>query len=257
MIEGWQKTIYSTNAVDGKPLEHDIYTKGEGPVILLIQELPGIGPQMMVLADKIVAQGFTVVMPHLFGPIGKNSLGGNFGRVFCMRREFALFSKDASSPILNWLRALCKSLKDQYKVPGIGVIGMCMTGNFAISLMADDAVLASVSTQPSLPLQSAGSLHMSKSDVSEIRTALDEKGAMLAFRFAGDKICKPPKFEALDKAFNDDKERIKLRTLKGNDHSILTLHFMDEEGSPTVEALNEIFGYFKEKLNGAVATPRS
>ena len=250
MIEGWEKYSYSTNVVDGKPLAHDVYTKGDGAIILLIQELPGILPQTIALADKLIGQGFRVVMPHLFGPIGKFSLGGNLVRLFCMRREFSLFAKKKASPITNWLRALCGHLKDRYQVKGVGVIGMCLTGNFAISLMADDAVLAGVASQPSLPMFAQTSLHMSESDEEEIRSALDKKGAMLAFRFAGDKLCTAAKFEAIDKAFNDDAERIRLKTLPGNEHSIFTLHFVDEEGSPTVEALNEVFGYFKEKLNG-------
>ena len=250
MIDGWEKTRFESSAVDGEPLGHDVYTLGTGPVILIIQELPGILPQTITLAEKLVDQGFRVVMPHLFGPIGKFAFGGNMVRLFCMRREFTLFSKKKSSPITNWLRALCAELKEQYQVKGIGVIGMCLTGNFAISLMADDAVLAGVASQPSLPFFSQKSLHMSDDDVKQVRSALDKKGAMLAFRFAGDKLCTKAKFNAIDNAFNIEKERIKLKTLPGNKHAIFTAHFSDEEGSPTVEALNDVFGYFKERLQG-------
>ncbi len=248
MIEGWEKSVYSTNAVDGKPLQHDVYTKGEGAVVLLVQELPGIGPETFKLADMLVEQGFCVVMPHLFGPLGKVSIGGNIVRLFCMRREFSLFAKNKTSPIVAWLRALSDDLRKTHKVKGVGVIGMCLTGNFAISLMADDAVLAGVALQPSMPIFAQNDLHMSEQDVGEIRTALDKKGVMLAMRFAGDKICTAAKFNALDRAFNDDKERINLRTLPGKGHSILTLDFMDEEGSPTVEALNEVSGYLQKTL---------
>ena len=248
MLEGYSKSIFTTNAVDGEPLSHDVYTKGEGPVIILIQELPGIGPQMLELADNIVDAGFRVVMPHIFGPLGKLSFLGNFAKLFCMRREFALFSKNKSSPVVNWLKALCAQAKIDYQVKGVGVVGMCLTGNFAISLMADEAVLAGVASQPSLPLFAPSALHMSQDDVAEISESLKQTGPMLAYRFAGDKLCTASKFKALDKAFNSDGENIKLRTLPGNKHSILTIHFSDEEGSPTVEALNEIISYFKEKL---------
>lgn len=248
MLEGYQKSIFSTNAVDGEPLAHDVYTKGEGPVVLLIQELPGIGPQMLVLADKFVDAGFRVVMPHLFGPLGKLSFAGNITRLFCMRREFSLFSRNKASPVVNWLKALCGQVKEQYQVPGIGVVGMCLSGNFAISLMADEAVLAAVASQPSMPVFGNSSLHMSPEDIDQIKSRLDQTGPMLAYRFKGDILCTGSKFKALDKAFNGDKERIRLRTLEGNKHSILTVHFIDEEGSPTVEALEEVIGYFKEKL---------
>jgi len=127
MLSDWDKSVFTTDAVDGKPLAHDVYTKGNGPVVLIIQELPGIG-----------------------------------------------------------------------------VIGMCLTGNFAISMMADENVLAGVASQPSLPILANSALHMSSQDVSEIRAGLEEKGPMLAFRFQGDKLCTHAKFEALDAAFNSD-----------------------------------------------------
>lgn len=234
--------------MDGKPLAHDVYTKGDGPVIVIIQELPGIGQETLRLADKLVADGFRVVMPHLFGPLGKLSFAGNIARLFCMRREFSLFAKNQTSPVVRWLGALCLAVKDQYQVDGIGVIGMCLTGNFAISLMANDAVLAAVASQPSLPLFGAKSLHMSAQEISEIRRGLDEKGAMLAFRFSGDKLCTQAKFDALDAAFNDDHDRIKLTNVDGNKHALLTVHFIDEKGSPTDKALNQVMSYFKGRL---------
>lgn len=247
-MDGFEKSVFSTDAVDGQPLEHDVYTKGDGPIILIIQELPGIGTETLRLADKLIEAGFRVVLPHLFGPLGRLSFVGNIARVFCMRREFALFAAKKTSPVVNWLGALCLELKQQYQVEGIGVIGMCLTGNFAISLMANEAVLAGVASQPSLPLLKQKSLHMSARDVADIRSALDKKGAMLAFRFKGDKLCTAAKFDALDAAFNDDRERIKLKPIEGGAHSVLTVHFIDEAGSPTDKALSEVLSYFNEKL---------
>jgi len=248
LMKGYEKSVFSTDTIDGKPFAHDVYTKGDGPVILLIQELPGIGAATLRLADKLVASGFRVVMPHLFGPLGKISIVGNATRVFCMRREFSLFSKHQTSPVVRWLSALGAAIKDQYNVSGIGVIGMCLTGNFAISMMADAAVLAAVASQPSLPLLSQKALHMSTDDTHHIRTALDEKGAMLAFRFAGDTLCGAAKFSALDATFNDDRERIKLTAIPGKGHSVLTIDFVDKEGAPTDLALREVIAYFGEKL---------
>ncbi len=255
VMDGYEKSEFSTAAVDGKPLAHDVYSRGEGPVVLVIQELPGIGWQTLRLADRLVSAGFRVVLPHLFGPLGKISIGGNLGRVFCMRREFALFAKNRTSPVVNWLRALAQELRVQHGVGGIGVIGMCLTGNFAISMMADDAVLAGVSAEPSLPLIGASALHMSAQDVQAVRSAIDDKGAMLAYRFAGDKICTAAKFGAIDRAFNDDAERVRLRTLPGKGHSVLTLDFVDTEGSVTAQALQEVIGYFGERLNSGTSAP--
>ena len=248
MLSDWEKSVFTTNAVDGKPLAHDVYTKGSGPVVLIIQELPGIGVETNRLAEDLIAAGFTGVLPHLFGPIGRLSFAGNIVRVFCMRREFAVFAKHRTSPVVRWLRALAAELRNAHKVQGIGVIGMCLTGNFAISMMADESVLAGVASQPSLPLLANSALHMSPGDVAEIRAGLDEKGPMLVFRFQGDKLCTHAKFEALDKAFNGDHERIKLREIEGDKHSLLTVHFNGEDGSPTRDALTEVMGYFTEKL---------
>jgi len=153
------------------------------------------------------------------------------------------------------LRALCRDQKQRYNVEGVGVIGMCLSGNFAISLMADDAVLAGVASQPSLPVGTASALHMSDADIAEIRAALDEKGAMMALRFAGDRICTAAKFKAIDAAFNDDAERVRLTTLPGNGHSVLTMHMVDAEGSATAQALQEVITYFGTRLNAPAAAP--
>ncbi len=248
MLEGFTKTEFSTNAVDGKPLAHDVYTKGKGPVVLIIQELPGIGTETLRLVDKLVEAGFCVVLPHLFGPLGRLSFVGNIARLFCMRREFSLFSRHKTSPVVRWLAALCQEVAARHGVPGIGVIGMCLTGNFAISLMAEPAVLAAVASQPSMPLFKQSALHMSEDEIAKSRKGLDEKGAMLAFRFGGDILCTQAKFDALDAKFNDDKERINLINVPGNKHALLTVHFVDEEGSPTDKALGQVLGYFDNKL---------
>lgn len=247
-MDDYQKSSFAAKTAKGHLIEHDIYTKGTGPVVVIIQELPGIGPETLHLADKFEAEGFTVILPHLFGPLGKIAVGGNLLRVMCMRREFRLLAKGKTSPIVDWLRALCRKLKEDHNVPGVATIGMCLTGNFAISLMADDAVLAGVASQPSMPANDQDALHMSDSDVAEIRERLDQVGPMKAYRIEGDKICKAEKFASLDRAFNDDRERIELNTLPGKGHSVLTLDFVDEEGHPTKEAFDNIVTYFRKQL---------
>ncbi|MEL6553738.1 MAG: dienelactone hydrolase family protein [Cyanobacteria bacterium J06621_11] len=232
----------------GQTIVHDVYSKGTGPVVMIIQELPGIGPETLRLADEFEAEGFTVVLPHLFGPLGKTDLAGNMIRVLCMRREFRIFAQGETSPVVEWLRSLCQDLKAQHQVEGIAVIGMCLTGNFALSLMVDDAVLASVASQPALPVGSPGSLHMSQSDIETARQRLDTLEPMLAYRFEGDFQSPAKKFETMDCVFNQDKERIRLKALPGRKHAILTLHFVNEAGHPTRQALDEILSYFRRAL---------
>lgn len=248
-IPDFKKFTFRASISEKDEVTHDVYERGQGPVVVIIQELPGIGQETLRLADSFVKRGFKVVLPHLFGPLGKTSFGGNIARVLCMYKEFQLFATHKSSPVVNWLKALCRKLKADNQVNGVGVIGMCLTGNFAISLMADESVLAGVASQPSLPVHRGSGLHMSEENISVIKTRLDEHGPMKAFRFEGDGLCPGKRFKALNDTFNaDGRERIQLRTLPGKGHSVLTIHFIDEDGHPTKNALAEVLDYFGEKL---------
>ena len=247
-ISNYTKTQFTATTQTNHSITHDVYSRGQGKVVVIFQELPGIGQETLSLADKFVDRAYKVVLPHLFGPIGKTSMVGNLLRVFCMRKEFKLFAKNESSPIVDWLKALCADLKSQEKVKGVAVIGMCLTGNFAISLMAEDAVLAGFASQPSLPLQKQDAIHLSESDITKIRSKLDDLGPMHCGRFEGDKLCSSQKFDLLNRRFNNDRERMILHQLPGKGHSILTLDFVDKKGHPTSNALEEVMGYFDEQL---------
>ena len=250
-MQNYSKFSFSAPLADGHVVTHDVYSRGDaGPTVVIIQELPGIGPETLELADRFVDADYRVVLPHLFGPLGRISLVGNLVRVFCLRREFALFAKDGTSPIVDWLRALCQTLRAEHGASAIGVIGNCLTGNFAISLIADDAVLAAVASQPSMPLNQQDSLHMDPSDIAAVRTRLDELGPMLALRFEGDRLCQRAKFDAIDRAFNDDRERIRLIELPGKGHSVLTLDF-HKGGEPARDAFAAVLGYFDQQLRTA------
>lgn len=249
MIDGFSERAF-TAAIDGRDFTRPVFEAGEGPPVIVIQELPGIGPQTIELARRLRDAGFHVSLPHLFGKLGEVSLFGNFMRVLCMRREFHLFAKNSSSPITQWLRALCADVRERSGAPGVGTIGMCLTGNFAISLLADDNVLAGVASQPSMPLGRHSDLHMSEEEVIRVRERLDELPPARAFRFDGDKICKAAKFDALERVFNQGRERIILETLPGGGHSVLTLDFVDESGDPTRVALDNIISYLHEALAG-------
>lgn len=250
-IEKYKKEQFSCKMRNGEMATHDVYTLGSGgKLLVIIQELPGIGQETLSLADRFVAQGYTVVLPHLFGPIGKTAVLGNFARVLCMRREFKIFAKNESSPIVDFLSELCSYLKTKHEVSGVAVIGMCLTGNFAISLMANNDVLAGFASQPSLAIMSESSLHMSDAEIKKIKNNIDRVGAVHCGRFEKDKLCTHRKVELLDKTFNEaGKERIIFHELPGKGHSILTLDFVDKDGHPTKNTLDEIMGYFDEQLS--------
>ncbi len=247
-MDGYIKRAVTAPLAGGRLATFDVYERGEGPPVVIMQELPGIGQEALAFAERLVTAGYRVVLAHWFGPLGETSLLGNAVRLFCMRREFSLFAANKTSPVVEWVRALCRDVKARTGASGVGVVGMCLSGNFAISLMADDAVLAAVASQPSMPVFNQGALHMSEADVASVREALDTKGPAHAYRIEGDAICTARKFEALDTAFNDDRERLKLKTLPGNGHSVFTIDFVDEAGHPTRQALDEVLAYFGEKL---------
>ena len=250
-IESYQKEVFSYEMRNGHTATHDIYSLGEGDkVLILIQELPGIGQETLSLADRFVERGYRVILPHLFGPLGKVATGGNFVKVLCMRKEFRVFAKNESSPVVDYLSGLCSFMKQKYNVPGVAVIGMCLTGNFAISLMANQDVLAGYASQPSLGIFSQKSIHMSGPEIELIKKNIDIVGPMHCGSFEGDKLCSPKKIKLLADTFNrDEKERIIFHTLPGKGHSVLTLDFVDEDGHPTKQTLHEVMDYFDGQLS--------
>lgn len=249
-IEQYSRSRFSAPLSGGYEVSHDIYSRGTGAPVILIQELPGIGEETLRLSDRLSDAGFEVILPHLLGPIGRTSMVGNFARVFCMRREFHLFSANRSSPIVDWLKALCREIRDSRQVAGVGVIGMCLSGNFAISLIGDDSVLAAVASQPAMPLHRQDALHMSPAEIACSRSALEHKGPMLALRFEQDRACSASRFQCIQDTFNGDgTERIRLETLPGKGHSVLTIDFVDQQGHPTSEALASVIEYFTRKLS--------
>jgi len=250
-IDQYRKQAFS-GPVGSQTRTFDVYCRGEGPPVIMMQELPGIGQEALRFADKLIEAGFQVWLPHWFGPIGRISFAGNIARVFCMRREFQLFSKNKSSAIVDWMRALAAHVREETGANGVGVIGMCLSGNFAMALIADENVRAAVASQPSLPIGS-GAPHLSEAEIAASKAGIDEKGAMYAYRFEGDKLCFPGRFERIGEAFNTGRERVRLRELPGNGHSVFTVHFVNDGEGPTAHALAEMVGYFRQQLT--LATP--
>ena len=248
-ISHYSRTRFEAQTSYGDTLSHDIYRRGAGAPVVLLQELPGIGQETLSLADELVNAGFEVVMPHLFGPLGKTSIAGNLARVMCLRKEFHLLSRDRSSPITDWIRQLCRHIRDELGSDGVGVIGMCLTGNFAIQLIGDESVIAAVASQPAMPFFKQGALHMSPADINQSRQALDSKGPMRLLRFENDPLCTAAKSACIHRAFNDDgANRVQEITLPGKGHSVLTLDFVDKTGHPTRDALNNVIDYFTRQL---------
>lgn len=240
----------------------DVYRKGQGPAVVVMTEIPGITPPVIRFAERVAAEGLTVFMPRFFGPPGKPfTVGGMLAQIsrVCVSREFSVLAANASSPVTDWLRALCRHAHAECGGPGVGAIGMCMTGNFALSLMVDPTVMAPVLSQPSLPFgvtraHRAG-IHLSPEDLVTVKKRCEEGVRVLGMRFTHDPVCRPERFDTLRRELGPAFEAIEIDSGPGNPwnipriaHSVVTNDLVDEEGHPTKKALDRVLSFFREAL---------
>ncbi len=240
----------------------DVYRRGQGPGVVIMSEIPGITPQVIRFAERVAAEGFTVFLPQLFGtpkaPRRFPHVLGVMARA-CISQEFSVLAANQSSPITDWLRALCRHVHELLGGKGVGAIGMCITGNFALSLMVDPVVVAPVLSQPSLPFaigsaRRAG-MHISDGDLETVKQRCAGGAKLLALRFTHDPLCPPERFEAMRRALGDGFEGIEIDSSSGNSwgikrtaHSVVTNDLIDEAGHPTRQALDRVLSFFRDKL---------
>src|SRR5918993_3894369 len=139
-LTGWKRSPFT-----GGGLTYDCFEKGTGPGVVLIPEIPGISPEVLGLAEHLVDEGFTVVVPSPFGEPGRPISAGYALRVIarlCVASEFRAFATNAQRPIAGFLRAVAADLAARTHGAGVGVIGMCFTGGFALAAAVEDSVLA-------------------------------------------------------------------------------------------------------------------
>ena len=241
-----------------------VFVAGKGPAVIVMAEMPGIYPHVARFARWVRDAGFTVWMPQLFGDPGKTvSIPRGLGVMAraCISREFRAFAANASSPVNDWLRALAAHAHPLCGGRGVGAIGMCFTGNFALSMMLEPAMLAPVLSQPSLPMFQAGGMHIAPDELAAVKARMEREDlTVLAYRFAGDPFCRAERFAAYEQALGD---RFVARVLpdaaanreglgaKMKPHSVVTAHLIDRAGEPTREALDEILGFFQQRLVGS------
>src|SRR6185312_4298781 len=63
LLESWTRGEHKSE--DG--MVRPTYRKGSGPGVVVIHEIPGITPAVIRFAEEVVARGFSVVLPSLFG----------------------------------------------------------------------------------------------------------------------------------------------------------------------------------------------
>jgi dienelactone hydrolase len=258
-LTGWQRAPFT--AADRT---HDVYEKGSGPGVVLIPEIPGITPEVLGLAEHLVKNGFTVVVPSPFGDPGRAMSVGYVVKVvarLCVSSEFRAFATGADRPIAHYLRAVAADLAARTPGPGVGVIGMCFTGGFALAAAVDDSVLASVLSQPSVPFP-IGKARQNDAGLSEpeLLTVVDRAGrddlAVLGLRFSQDIACRRGRFDTLKSRLGDAFEVIEIDSKKGNAagfgkmaHSVLTLEVREVDGHPAYEARKRVVAFLKQRLD--------
>ena len=172
---------------------------GAGPAVIIIHEMPGLHPLVIRFADRDAAEGMTVFLPSLFGDPGRPVTGpyalGEMLKGICIRREFFVWSADKSSPIVDWLRALAATVHSECGGRGVGAVGMCFTGNFALAMMTEPSVVAPVLSQPSMPIPAGSAARSAGLGVTLHRSGLRQtpvrRGGpvtMIGLRFYGDSL---------------------------------------------------------------------
>ena len=240
-----------------------VYRRGTGPAVIIMHEMPGLHPLVVRFADRVAAAGMTVFLPSLFGTAGKPvSVGyalGEIAKAICIRREFNMWQTGKSSPMVDWLRALAKKAHGECGGKGVGAVGMCFTGGFALAMMTEPSVVAPVLSQPSLPIASGNPKRAAGTDASpaEIACAKDrfekEDLSMIGLRFYGDPTVPDARFDFYKKTFGNRFEAIEINPKDAapgpmkNPHSVLTVNLEDRPGTPTKRAEERVIAFFKER----------
>ena len=240
LLDSWTR---SEHTHDGKT--HPTYRKGSGPGVVVIHEIPGITPKVIGFGEEVVAAGYTVVMPSLFGKDEGGFNPVNVGKAMtqvCVSREFTKLATGETTPVAGWLRSLARELHDELGGPGVGALGMCFTGGFALAMMVDTSVVAPVVCQPSVPFAvSPGrsrDLNLSPSDLKTVKERAAGGCAVLGLRYEGDPAV-GKRFETLTKELGDAFIKVEF---PGRKHSTVTEHRQQE-------GVDKVLAFFAERLH--------
>src|SRR3954454_5194754 len=205
-LTGWTASPFSAAG-----FTYDVYCKGDGPGVVLIPEMPGIHPGVLALGNHLVDNGFTVASPSLYGTPGAPGVRPGAVPVMlrgCVAREFAAFATNADRPVAHYLRALARDLNEKTPGKGVGVIGQCWSGGFALAAAVDDSVLAPVLSQPSVPIGLTARHRrdpgLSEGELKVIERRVEDEGlCALGLRFSADRVSPAARFTTLKNRLGD------------------------------------------------------
>jgi dienelactone hydrolase len=257
-LDGFTETEFTHDGVT-----RPVYRGGSGPGVVVVHEIPGITPLVADFGRRLTAAGFTVAMPSLVGDPGRAMSGGYILKSFtqvCISKEFATWALNRTSPVITWLRALARDLHTQAGGPGVGAVGMCFSGGFALGMAVDAELLAPVLSQPSLPLPvgraRAGALGLSDADLARVKDRVaNENLCVLGLRFSEDYRVPNARWHRYGAELGANFIGVDIDSSAGNPHgikksahSVLTEELVDEPGHPTKDALDRVIAFFRERL---------
>ena len=249
-LDGFKEFVFDTDRSD-RPGggERIVYRRGKGPGVVLIHELAGMSPECVDLGRRLADEGFTVYMPLMFGePMTDHGIEPIVWP--CVWREFNLLGARGKSPATDWLRALARQAHAESGGKGVGAIGMCLTGGFALSMMLDAEMIAPVLCQPSMPIApwNKAELGITAEELENaVKRSKRENIPVLGFKFAGDALCPNERFQTLKNEFGD---RFRCVEIPGAKHSVLTRHFKDLSPADRKKVWEALVGFLSERLKG-------
>ncbi len=257
-LDGFEATTFTHDGVT-----RDLYRSGTGPAVIVLAEIPGITRNVIAFAERVRDLGCSVWLPRMFGKVPASVRPAEAVQALvpaCVASEFAAFATGRTEPVSVWLRALARHAHEASGGPGVGVVGMCFTGGFALGMMVDEVVVAPVLSQPSLPVaatkRAKRDIHLSPDDLAAVKARVGAGACVLGLRFTGDPMVPGARFETLRRELGDGFIGVEIDSSKGNAwgipraaHSVLTEHLVsDDPEHPTAQALQQVLDFLRERL---------
>jgi len=220
---------------------------GQRPVIVM-HEIFGLSPALLDFARMLVAAGFKVYMPVLFGATDPSN--PKWRRAMpCVLFEFRMLMKNDPGPWADWIRELATfAYTNNAPGKGVGVIGLCLTGNLALSAALNRHVTAPVMSEPSLPILRAGGLHVTPEELAAVKMRVAGEGLVIrGYRFELDRICKRARFDDLGAAFGAGFDGTCIPTDDKRLHSVFTDDLRDANGDFRHGELQTLIGFLQER----------
>jgi dienelactone hydrolase len=229
----------------------ELFVRGEGPPLILLHELPGLAEKTFELGDYFVKAGFKVILPLLFGRAGDDNTLLGFAKV-CIRQELRDLLLGKDTRIVHLIQELAQRESQAANNGGVGVVGMCLTGNMVLALLLNNHGIRSPITAPVMAQPSSGY----SAPALEAAKSGDISRPVLALRFDKDWMCSRTSFNKLEQAFGacpaTNGQSLIVRELKGNKHSTLTYHYepstVDVRTKETIDARKEVVSFLKQQI---------